>query len=138
MCGDVMVVTNTISFDHDVQYAARQLLTWIDELEDRKLVGTYSSDYADLDKWLNNGTDILISYCSGPVADDENTEVLQAWLEGGGRMIGIHGTSGGCNPRAFAFSIGQSTKPWKRPWFELSREKRHEWARRAKGEAGGL
>ena len=39
--------------------------------------GTFSSDYEDLDKWLNNGTDVLISYCSGPVADDENTEVLQ-------------------------------------------------------------
>ena len=87
VCGDVMIVTNHISFDHDVQYAMRRILQWIDEVPDRKLVGTCSSDYSDLDKWLEHAH-ILISYCSGPVADAENTAVLQRWLEGGGRMIG--------------------------------------------------
>jgi len=89
-----MVVTNRMVFDHDVQYANRKFLEWMDEYEGCKLVGTVSSDYSNLDKWLEHA-DILISYCSGPVADNENTEVLQQWLEGGGRMIGVHGTSGG-------------------------------------------
>ena len=48
---------------------------------------TYAMPLADLDKWLEHAH-ILISYCSGPVADAENTAVLQRWLEGGGRMIG--------------------------------------------------
>ena len=77
-----MVVTNRMVFDHDVQYANRKFLEWMDEYEGCKLVGTVSSDYSNLDKWLEHA-DILISYCSGPVADNENTEVLQQWLEGG-------------------------------------------------------
>ena len=94
VCGDIMVVTNRMVFDHDVQYANRQILEWMDEYQGCKLVGTVSSDYSDLDKWLKHAH-ILVSYCSGPIADDQNTEVLQKWLEAGGRMIGIHGTSGG-------------------------------------------
>jgi type 1 glutamine amidotransferase len=70
-------------------------LEWIEQYPaDRKLVATYSSDYTNLDRWLKHAH-ILLAYCSGPVADDANTEVLQWWLEGGGRMVGIHGTSGG-------------------------------------------
>ena len=94
VCGDVMVVTNRMVFDHDVQYANRKILQWMDEYQDCKLVGTVASDYSDLDKWLQHAH-VLISYCSGPVADDANTAVLQRWLEAGGKMIGIHGTSGG-------------------------------------------
>ena len=94
VCGDVMVVTNRMVFDHDVQYANRKILQWMDEYPERKLVGTVASDYSKLDRWLQHAH-ILISYCSGPVADDPNTEVLQRWLEAGGKMIGIHGTSGG-------------------------------------------
>jgi hypothetical protein len=92
-----MIVTNKMVFDHDVQYANRKFLEWMDDYslnQDRKLVGTMSSDYACLDKGLAYA-DVLICYCSGPVADDENTAVLQKWLEGGGKMIGIHGTAGG-------------------------------------------
>ena len=71
-------------------------MEWIDDPDvvDRKLVGTCASDYSNLDKWLKHAH-ILISYSSGPIADEENTKVLQQWLENGGRMIGIHGTSGG-------------------------------------------
>mmetsp|Transcript_96122 Transcript_96122/g.206217 ORF Transcript_96122/g.206217 Transcript_96122/m.206217 type:complete len:352 (+) Transcript_96122:82-1137(+) len=94
VCGDIMVVTNRIQFDHDVQYVNRKMLEWFEEYPDRKLVATYSSDYSDLGKWLKHAQ-ILISYCSGPVADDANTAVLQEWLTAGGKMIGIHGTSGG-------------------------------------------
>ena len=96
VCGDIMMVTNKMVFDHDVQYANRKILEWIDDPDvvDRKLVGTCASDYSNLDKWLKHAH-ILISYSSGPIADEENTKVLQQWLENGGRMIGIHGTSGG-------------------------------------------
>ena len=94
ICGDEMVVTNRILFGHDVQYANRKILQWMDEYEGCKLVGTVASDYSHLDRWLEHAH-VLISNCSGPVADDANTEVLQRWLETGGRMIGIHGTSGG-------------------------------------------
>ena len=67
-------------FDHDVQYANRKFLEWMDDYSlngDRKLVGTMSSDYSNLDKWLEHA-DVLICYCSGPVADDENTLVVNA------------------------------------------------------------
>lgn len=94
VCGDIMVVTNRIQFDHDVQYATMKFMQWLDEYKERKLVATVSSDYSNLDKWLKPAQ-ILICYCSGPVADDNNTAVLQKWLEAGGKMIGIHGTSGG-------------------------------------------
>lgn len=97
VCGDIMIVTNRMSFDHDVQYANRKFLEWMDDYslhQDRKLVGTFCSDYSNLDKWLKYA-DVLICYCSGPVADEENTKVLQKWLEDGGKMIGIHGTAGG-------------------------------------------
>jgi len=94
VCGDIMVVTDRLQFDHDVQYVNRKFLEWMDEYQGRKLVATVASDYSNLDRWLKHAQ-VLICYCSGPVADEANTAVLQSWLEAGGKMIGIHGTSGG-------------------------------------------
>jgi len=110
ICGDIMVVTNRIQFDHDVQHANMKFLQWLDEYQGRKLVATVASDYSNLEKWLQPAQ-ILISYCSGPVADDAHTAVLQRWLEAGGRMIGVHGTSGGFARRVKAEEFGTALYP---------------------------
>ena len=77
---------------HDMDFARRELLSRLGERGD--LATTVASDYGDLAKWLHK-TQLLITYVAGPYPDDEQLGVLTAWLEDGGRWLGLHGTSGG-------------------------------------------
>lgn len=55
---------------------------------------TVSPDYASLDQYLKNSK-LLVTYTAGPVPDENQTKALKAWLEGGGRWLCLHGSSGG-------------------------------------------
>jgi len=55
---------------------------------------TISMDYADVERWLPK-SDVLISYCSGPYADEQQSDAIEAWLQQGGRWLALHGSAGG-------------------------------------------
>jgi type 1 glutamine amidotransferase len=55
---------------------------------------TVSNDFADLERWLP-GADLLITYVAGPFPDERQNRLLCEWLDGGGRWLALHGTSGG-------------------------------------------
>jgi hypothetical protein len=77
---------------HDMDYARLRLLQL---LQDRPHVrSTVANDFTDIAKWLPD-TQLLITYVAGPHPNDEQNEVLRQWLEGGGRWLALHGTSGG-------------------------------------------
>jgi type 1 glutamine amidotransferase len=77
---------------HDIDYARLRLLHLLDERPGVQT--TVSSDFADVERWLP-GCDLLVSYVAGPHLDGEQNELVQDWLERGGRWLGLHGTSGG-------------------------------------------
>ena len=82
---------------HDMDHVRLQLLQ---KLADRTDVTTsVANDFADLETWLGISR-FLITYTAGPHPDDAENEALRAWLEGGGRWLGLHGTSGGRAARA--------------------------------------
>ena len=85
------------SAGHDMDYARLRLLGFLAEHED--IATTVAGDFSDLDKWLAD-TRLLISYVAGPYPDAEQLGTLRAWLDGGGRWFGLHGTSGGRAARA--------------------------------------
>ena len=75
-----------------MDYARVRLLNL---LQDASLTHTtVANDYADLERWLS-ATDLLITYVAGPFPDDRQNRLLAEWLEGGGRWLALHGTSGG-------------------------------------------
>ena len=77
---------------HDHDYARLRIL---EQLKERDYVHTsLSGDYEDIEKWLPQ-CKLLITYVAGPVATDEQHEVLRQWVEGGGRWLALHGSSGG-------------------------------------------
>jgi hypothetical protein len=55
---------------------------------------TVSNDFADLERWLP-ARRLLITYVAGPFPDDRQNRLLCDWLDGGGRWLALHGTSGG-------------------------------------------
>jgi uncharacterized protein len=55
---------------------------------------TVANDFTDIAKWLPD-SQFLITYVAGPHPNDEQNEILRQWLDGGGRWLGLHGTSGG-------------------------------------------
>ena len=79
------------SAGHDHDYARLRLLTLLGE---REVAASVASDFADLAKWLPVSR-LLITYVAGPYPDAAQCRTLQAWLEAGGRWLGLHGTSGG-------------------------------------------
>jgi uncharacterized protein len=80
------------SAGHDMDYARVRLLNLLSDA--RQAHTTVANDYADLDRWLPT-TDMLITYVAGPFPDVRQNRILAEWLEGGGRWLGLHGTSGG-------------------------------------------
>ncbi|HJU11592.1 MAG TPA: ThuA domain-containing protein [Candidatus Binataceae bacterium] len=77
---------------HDMDYARARLLNLL--LETGTVHATVSNDFADLERWLP-GSQLLISYVAGPFPDEQQNNLLRRWLDGGGRWLALHGTSGG-------------------------------------------
>ena len=76
---------------HDHDYARLRLLEMLAESEIRS---TSANDFADIEKWLPLSR-LLITYVAGPILTDEQAAVVKRWMVGGGRWLGLHGTSGG-------------------------------------------
>jgi len=76
---------------HDHDYARLRLLGLLAEQD---VAASVANDFADIEKWLPVSR-LLITYVAGPYPDAAQCRVLQRWLEGGGRWLGLHGTSGG-------------------------------------------
>ena len=77
---------------HDMHYARMEILRFLDEVD--HVQPTISSDFADLETWLPT-SQLLITYTSGPFPSNAELAHLNSWLEGGGRWLALHGTSGG-------------------------------------------
>ena len=77
---------------HDMHYARLQLLKFVGEVD--HVQPTISSNFADLETWLPT-SHRLITYTSGPFPSNNELTSLNSWLEGGGRWLALHGTSGG-------------------------------------------
>jgi uncharacterized protein len=80
------------SAGHDMDYARMRLLELLQESRGRR--ATVSNDFADLQRWLP-ASQLLVTYVAGPFPDEEQNRLLREWLEGGGRWLALHGTSGG-------------------------------------------
>src|SRR5262245_23478312 len=76
---------------HDHDYARLRLLNLLAEAG---VATSTANDFADVARWLEV-TRLLITYVAGPYPNDAEDAVIRAWLEGGGRWLGLHGTSGG-------------------------------------------
>ena len=76
---------------HDMDYARLELLT-------RLYAGGYqttvANDFSDVGDRLD-GVDFLVTYVAGPYPDDEQSAVIDNWLDAGGKWFALHGTSGG-------------------------------------------
>ena len=77
---------------HDMDYARLRLLQLLHERPHVR--STVANDFTDVAKWLPD-TQLLVTYVAGPYPNDEQNEALRRWLEGGGRWLALHGTSGG-------------------------------------------
>jgi type 1 glutamine amidotransferase len=77
---------------HDMDYARLRLLQLLQERQHVR--ATVANDFTDIARWLPE-TQLLITYVAGPHANDEQNAVIRQWLEGGGRWLALHGTSGG-------------------------------------------
>ena len=78
---------------HDMDYARLRILEML--LRDGGVSFTsVSPDFTNLQQYLRNAS-LLVTYCAGPVPDDQQTAALKSWLEAGGRWLSLHGSSGG-------------------------------------------
>ncbi|MGD9892738.1 MAG: ThuA domain-containing protein [Dehalococcoidia bacterium] len=76
---------------HDHDYARLRLLEMLHEQE---IPASVSGDFVDVEKWLPVSR-LLITYVAGPYPDAAQSAAIRRWLEGGGRWLGLHGTTGG-------------------------------------------
>jgi type 1 glutamine amidotransferase len=79
------------SAGHDHDHARLVLLGLLAE---QGVPASVANDFADVGKWLNVSR-LLVTYVAGPYPDATQTRAIQAWLEGGGHWLALHGTSGG-------------------------------------------
>lgn len=77
---------------HDMDYARLRILQLLQETPG--LTATVGNDFTDVAKWLP-GSRLLITYVAGPHLNDEQSQFVESWLEGGGHWLALHGTSGG-------------------------------------------
>ncbi|MCP5069171.1 MAG: ThuA domain-containing protein [bacterium] len=77
---------------HDMDYARCRLLGLLEETPG--VLTTVSNDFTDIERWLP-GCTFLVSYVAGPHLEGDQNGVVQEWISGGGRWLGLHGTSGG-------------------------------------------
>lgn len=80
------------SAGHDMDYARLRILQILSEMPG--VTATTSNDFADVETWLP-GCALLLTYVAGPFPNPTQNRFLRTWLEGGGRWLGLHGTSGG-------------------------------------------
>jgi type 1 glutamine amidotransferase len=76
---------------HDHDHARLRLL---ELLAEQDISASVANDFADIEKWLPVSR-LLITYVAGPYPDGTQCRAIQAWLDGGGHWLGLHGTSGG-------------------------------------------
>src|SRR2546422_8468674 len=76
---------------HDHDYARLRLLGLLAEQD---IAASVANDFADVEKWLPVSR-LLITYVAGPYPDAAQCGAIRRWLEGGGRWLGLHGTSRG-------------------------------------------
>src|SRR5262245_36957376 len=79
------------SAGHDHDYARLRLL---ERLAAAEVPASVANDFADVEKWLPVSR-LLITYAAGPYPDAAQCRSMQRWIEGGGRWLALHGTSGG-------------------------------------------
>jgi hypothetical protein len=79
------------SAGHDHDHARLRLLGLLAEQD---VPASVAGDFADVEKWLAVSR-LLITYVAGPYPDAAQCGAIRRWLEGGGRWLGLHGTSGG-------------------------------------------
>jgi uncharacterized protein len=77
---------------HDMDYARLRILQLLQEHP--HVLSTVANDFMDIAKWLPD-SQLLITYVAGPHPNDEQNQAIRQWLEGGGRWLALHGTSGG-------------------------------------------
>jgi len=77
---------------HDIDYARLRILQLLQE--NANVQSSVSSDFQDIEDWLPK-IDLLVTYVAGPYPDDRQSQLIAEWLEGGGRWLAFHGTSGG-------------------------------------------
>jgi hypothetical protein len=76
---------------HDHDHARLRLLGLLAE---RDVPASVANDFADVGKFLPVSR-LLITYVAGPYPDATQCRAIRAWLQSGGRWLGLHGTSGG-------------------------------------------
>ncbi len=76
---------------HDHDYARLRLLQFLQEMEAPCSVG---NDFSDVANWLDRSR-LLITYVAGPFPNEDQHRAIRGWIAGGGRWLGLHGTSGG-------------------------------------------
>ncbi|MBB4632408.1 ThuA domain-containing protein [Sphingosinicella soli] len=74
---------------HDIDFARLELLKLL--AEHPQIRTSVASDYSDTDRI--EAADLLITYTCDLVPTTEQTEVLRAFLERGGRWLALHGTN---------------------------------------------
>jgi hypothetical protein len=79
------------SAGHDHDYARLRLLGLLAEHD---VAASVANDFADLERWLPTSR-LLITYVAGPYPDAAQCRAMRGWLDGGGRWLALHGTSGG-------------------------------------------
>lgn len=77
---------------HDMDGARMSILQML--TDNGTLSTTVASDYTGLEQYLRSSK-LLVSYTAGPVPSDEQAEALRKWIEGGGKWLCLHGSSGG-------------------------------------------
>jgi hypothetical protein len=77
---------------HDIDYARLRILELLQE--DGRATASVAGDFEDLESWLPKA-DLLVTYVAGPYPDEPRCELIDGWLEEGGRWLALHGTSGG-------------------------------------------
>ena len=77
---------------HDIDYARVRLLAALQANED--VHATVSSDFVDCERYIRD-CQLLVTYVSGPYADDHTAGVIKDWLAEGGRWLALHGSTGG-------------------------------------------
>jgi hypothetical protein len=80
------------SAGHDIDYVRLRILEIL-QTSGRATVSV-SGDFLDIESWLPV-SDFLVTYVAGPFLDDEQAVLVRDWLDGGGRWLALHGTSGG-------------------------------------------
>jgi hypothetical protein len=80
------------SAGHDIDYARLRILKLLQE--NARVAASVSGDFGDVDSWLAKSV-LLVTYVAGPFLDDRQVQLVSQWLDGGGRWLALHGTSGG-------------------------------------------